>query len=136
MARPWPTQALLLAGGAVGYRLGGGAVGDCENDGGDVSDEKLDEMLRHYHSLLAELQDSYRKAAQPYVKRILEIEDLRPRRLVIDPEIYRQMFDGPKCPCCNGTGKGPKNSNFADKTCAVCGGAPSGRLPPIAVGAG
>lgn len=73
---------------------------------GDVAertqDEKIDDMLRYYHGVVQELREAYAKAAQPYINKIIEIEAMRPRRVLIDPEVYRQMME-PKPPVALGS---------------------------------
>lgn len=54
-----------------------------------MTDEEFEGLRRPYIELLEALQREYQKAAEPYIKRLIELETLRPRHLVIREEMLQ-----------------------------------------------
>lgn len=55
----------------------------------------IDEQIRYYHSILAQLRASYEKAAEPYLRRILNLQAMKPRPMMIDAETYAMIISAP-----------------------------------------
>lgn len=49
---------------------------------------ELDQLARHYHGMLRDLQESYQKAAQPILDKLMQIENVRPRTYVVDGKTF------------------------------------------------
>lgn len=56
------------------------------------TEDRLDELERYYKQQLILLQESYNKAAEPIIKRLMEIDARRPRRYVIPLELLNEFF--------------------------------------------
>lgn len=56
------------------------------------TEDRLDELERYYKQQLILLQESYNKAAEPIIKRLMEIDNCRPRRYVIPLELLNELF--------------------------------------------
>jgi hypothetical protein len=49
-------------------------------------DPQLDELERHLHSILAQIREDHAKAAEPFIKRLMEIQILRQPVIVLSRE--------------------------------------------------
>lgn len=55
------------------------------------NDEALDEYERELHNAIARIQQEYQRAIEPYVKRLVELHNIRPRRIEIPLEQARSL---------------------------------------------
>lgn len=59
---------------------------------------ELDQLTQHYHDMLRALQESYQKAAQPILDKLIQIESVRPRSYILDGKTFVTIDLPPTAP--------------------------------------